>query len=697
MKTIWLKEIKSYFNSMTGYVFLAVFLFAEGIYHYIYNYVYLSADYPYALEGLGLVFIFIVPLFSMRTFAHERKKGTLVMLVSSPVSSFKIVLAKYLANLSVFFLGCLVISVHPIIMSGFGEVNMAASYWALFIFFLMGAGVLALGMFISVLCPGELVAGIVTFACMTLIAVADPFFEMLRGKSIPVPYGIMPLERMEDALGGKASTADVIYFLILILTFVILSVIFLERPQRYRKGNGTNIPAAVTVVIVLCSVILINLCADTFKLERDLTVGGLYSLSDESEQFLDGLTDEVSITYYTGENGEEKVITDIIEKMADVADNLSFKVATEGESLAYIANKGEESQFNSGFLVENHANGLSKYVDIGEILVSSIDYETLSYRITGLDLEGRLVSAISFVTDPNRPVIGLLTGHGEEEISSGILALIQREGIESRNISLLAGDDLTGFDAIVLNAPATDISDSEYDAILEYLLEGGKALVITDGQMDKMPNFDALVLHYGVETQPGSVIREGNSSYCAAGNDYEIFPSILDSAVTKDISKSEVIVFPYASPLYIKNNLREELSVIPLLETSEEAFLSDPSTGDDIEESKEVLGSYYVGVDAREDYPNGTYSEMIIFSTPYMSSDMFLWGGPFVNAQLLSASLKALAPYESPVLAPVKNVETATLVISSNTATLIAILYIALIPILVLLLGALNLWRRRHL
>ena len=101
MLAIYKREVRSYFQSMVGCVFVAFLIAFTGIYFMAYN---LTAGYPYfsyTLSGTLIVFIVGIPLITMRSFSEERKNKTDQLLLTAPVSLWKVVLGKYLAMVTV--------------------------------------------------------------------------------------------------------------------------------------------------------------------------------------------------------------------------------------------------------------------------------------------------------------------------------------------------------------------------------------------------------------------------------------------------------------------------------------------------------------------------------------------------------------------------------------------------------------------
>src|SRR5690606_17411298 len=101
MLAIYKKELRSYFTSMIGFVFIAFFLVIIGIYFTIYNLLMGYANFEYTLSGITFIFVLLVPLLTMRLMAEENKQKTDQLLLTSPLSAFSIVMGKFLAVFSI--------------------------------------------------------------------------------------------------------------------------------------------------------------------------------------------------------------------------------------------------------------------------------------------------------------------------------------------------------------------------------------------------------------------------------------------------------------------------------------------------------------------------------------------------------------------------------------------------------------------
>ena len=155
MRAVFRHELSSYFTGVTGYVFSAFLLLFTGIYTMVYNLQSASVHFEYVLGSMSFVFLIIVPILTMRVLAEERRQRTDQLLYSLPITTTQVVLGKYFALLVVYLIPLAVVSLYPLLFSQFGEVYLPTSYGSLFAFFMMGAALLAVGMFLSSLTDNQ--------------------------------------------------------------------------------------------------------------------------------------------------------------------------------------------------------------------------------------------------------------------------------------------------------------------------------------------------------------------------------------------------------------------------------------------------------------------------------------------------------------------------------------------------------------
>lgn len=155
MKAIMKHELKLYFHTLTAYVFGAFLLVFVGIGAMMYNIQASVSNFEYVLSFSSLIFVVIVPILTMRVMAEERKQRTDQLLYSLPITTTQVVLGKFLALLAIYLIPLCVICVYPLIFAQFGDVYLPTSYGSIFAYFMLGAALISIGIFISSLTENQ--------------------------------------------------------------------------------------------------------------------------------------------------------------------------------------------------------------------------------------------------------------------------------------------------------------------------------------------------------------------------------------------------------------------------------------------------------------------------------------------------------------------------------------------------------------
>ena len=259
-------ELKLYFHSLTAYIFGAFLLVFVGIGAMYYNLQAAVSNFEYVLSFSSLIFVVIVPILTMRVIAEERKQKTDQLLYSLPISTTKIIVGKYLALLVLFLIPLAIISVYPLIFSQYGEVYLLTSYGSLLAYFVMGAALIAIGVFISSLTENQgFAAG---------IGIAVILFNY---------FSVSLAEYVSATAGGSAI---VLFVLSAALGWIIK---YLTRNDNLGFGTGFVLMAAVVAVLWIDSSKLEGLVPEIMK---------TLSLFDRFETFVNGIFDMTAIVYF---------------------------------------------------------------------------------------------------------------------------------------------------------------------------------------------------------------------------------------------------------------------------------------------------------------------------------------------------------------------------------------------------------------
>ena len=155
MTAVLKHELRNYFHTLTAYVFGAFLLAFIGLGATLCNLQAAVSNFEFVLSFGSLVFVVIVPILTMRVIAEEKKQRTDQLLYSLPITTTEVVLGKYLALLVVYLIPLAVVSVYPLIFARHGDVYLLTPYAPIFAFFVLGAALIALGVFISSLTDNQ--------------------------------------------------------------------------------------------------------------------------------------------------------------------------------------------------------------------------------------------------------------------------------------------------------------------------------------------------------------------------------------------------------------------------------------------------------------------------------------------------------------------------------------------------------------
>ena len=259
-------ELRLYFHSLTAYVFGAFLLLIVGIGSMLYNLQAAVSNFEYVLSFSSMVFAIIVPILIMRVIAEERKQKTDQLLYSLPLSTTKIIVGKYLALLVLYLIPLAIISTYPLIFSKFGEVYLLTSYGSLIAYFIMGAALIAIGVFISSLTENQ------GFAAGIGIAV--------------ILFNYFSVSLAEYVSATAFGSSMVLFVLAGLLGWIIKH---LTRNENLGYGVGLSLMAAVVTLFWI----------DESKLEGLVPrIMKTLSLFDRFETFVNGVFDMTAIVYF---------------------------------------------------------------------------------------------------------------------------------------------------------------------------------------------------------------------------------------------------------------------------------------------------------------------------------------------------------------------------------------------------------------
>lgn len=266
MVAVFKHELRMYFQSLTAYVFGAFLLVIVGIGAMLYNLQAAVSNFEYVLSFSSIIYAVIVPILTMRVIAEERRQKTDQLLYSLPISTVEVIVGKYLALLTVFVLPLCLIAVYPVIFAQYGEVYLPTSYGSLVAFFLVGAALIALGVFISSLSENQGFAAGIGVAAILL-----NYFSVTLSEYVS-----------STAIGSAVA-------LFVLAAGLGLLIHYLTRNDNLACGVGITLMAAVVIAYLADSSLFEGLLPEIMT---------ALSLFERLDVFVNGVFDLTAVVYY---------------------------------------------------------------------------------------------------------------------------------------------------------------------------------------------------------------------------------------------------------------------------------------------------------------------------------------------------------------------------------------------------------------
>ena len=211
MRAIFQHELRGAFHGLAAYLFCAFLLVFVGVGAMIYNIQAAVANFEYVLQFVCIGLVVIVPVLTMRSFAEERRQKTDQLLYSLPLGTWDFVAGKYLALVTVFLVPMVFISAYPLLFSLYGEVYLPSAYGSLLAFLLLGAALIAAGIFVSSLTESQGFAAGIAIAAFLLnyysVSLAEQVSATALGSLLALGVTALLLALLIRALTRNAALA----------------------------------------------------------------------------------------------------------------------------------------------------------------------------------------------------------------------------------------------------------------------------------------------------------------------------------------------------------------------------------------------------------------------------------------------------------------------------------------------------------
>ena len=695
MRSIYKKEIGSFYRSMMGYLYTAFFLLIAGVYFAAFNLQGGISEFGYVLGNTMIVLLVVIPVLTMRTLGGEQRQRTDQLLYTSPVNISQIVLGKFLAVLTVFTVPLLILATCPLVLSQFGKISLLQSYSSFLAFFFMGASCIAIGIFISSLTENQIIAAVLTFAVMLLSYLINGIGSLIKGYAVgdiisPFLQWLSLFQRYYDFVDGYFDVTHLVYYVSVVVLFLFLTVQSIKKRFRKRSLYMRCTCALMAVIVVLLNAIAVKIPAKYMKF--DTSAFRIYSLSDQTKKVVESLDETVELYLIAPQGKEDEKLTRLLEKYEELGDKIKVTYVDSILSPTFVQSYTSDKVSDNSIIAVGPER--SKVIRNSDLFPSNYDYNT-GKTTTDFDGEGQITSAIHFVTGENLSHMYMITGHGETELPEQFTALLEKEGVEYDKLNLMTINEVPqNAECMLEYIPVSDITKTEAEVLTKYLENGGKLLLITGISAAEMPNLGEVMSGYGMASIQG-LIMEGDGNHCIPSYQNFLLPEIKDSAVTSSfISKDELLLLPNSHAITVLPDVRSTVDVQEILTTSKSSWLKT-DTSDLSYKKGDLTGPFAVGVLASE--PVGDDQTRIAwFSSDSLMVDEIDEMVSGNNKNLILNTIGWMTEQDNNIAIRAKNTQAVTLRLTSAQVMQWSIVYLAVIPGIVLAAGIIFCVRRRR-
>ena len=620
MRAIWKRELRAYFYTPVGYVFLCVFLSAASVIFYLTLLSRGSGDLPAFISFLSLLWMLLSPILTMRLLAEERQKKTDQLLLTSPASLPSIVLGKYLAAVAVLMMATVLTLVYAGIISMYGKIYPAELAVNLLGFLLLGCAFTALDLFISSCAANPVTAAIMAFGANFFLWILDLVEQAVTVGWISDALRFISLyHRNEPLIAGELSFASVIFDLSFIAVFLALTVFHLDG-RRIRRLRYRAVSALLTLLLIP-SLTLLSIGAQYLEKRNgwsvDASFNSITSHTEATRQLLEDLPYDVHIRALFPRGDED------IELMA-LLDRYAANPHITWEQMDPRLNPGLIRKYTTtarapeeyDLIVTCEDTGRWRLIKSDEYIGARSDPETGETIYDQLNYERVISGAVDYVSRERVPRVVILYGF-REDIDRNNAAYLERFLTFNRYEVVYQQLDDPAFtadarDLLVFLSPQRDLTDEEYQKIKAFAAGGGSLLFTRDADDPIGKNYAALLLTYGFRCLDGVVVATEAGTYYDGIATY-LLPVMESTDVTMDLLIAEAthIRLPLSAAFEMPTEKTDRyLNTAAVLSMPETAYLEQDNAAGRAED--EPAGPFALALQARRITSEGNVSRAFI-------------------------------------------------------------------------------------
>lgn len=700
MIAIYKRELRAYFQSFIGLLFVGVSLFFVGLYFTVYNLMYGSPYVSYAISSVAFVFMITVPVLCMKVLAEERHNKTDQLAITAPITVGKIVLGKYLALVTVFAVPTLVTCIYPLILQSYSDIPMGEAYTAILAYFLYGAVAIAIGMLMSSLTESQVIAAVLGFGVLFLGYMMSNITGLISstGNWLTKILGCYDLYKpFAKLLNGTLDLGAVVYFVSVACLALFLTTQVIQK-RRYSVsvkhfGMGaysTGMIAVAVAVTVLANLVMTKLPGNWTAI--DVTDEQLYSLTEESKTFLKSLEEDVTLYVLVKEENQDTIVAETLARYEDYSDHITVTYVDPVTNPTFVKQYTESAVTSNSVIVASEKR--SKVVSYSEMFATEMDQNTGQFYTVGYDGEGQMTGAIAYVVSEDLPKVYLTEGHGESSLSSNVQLSLQKNNVETAAVNLMNHDAVPeDASCLIIYAPAADFNSEDADKVITYLDKGGKVIFISGNYDVDMTNCKKILDYMDIQIADGLVVEGDKNRYYQTP--IFVLPEVTPTVFTSGVSGRFYVLAPYTQGFILPEE-SSDISYVEFLTTSDKAYSKVHLANATLDKQDEdIAGPFVIGLAAEKQLSEGA-ATMIAFSCSGMFTDEVSSVVSGSNQMILVNSISAFADNEITGVIPVKSYTASYITMTQSDFILIGGLVTVLIPIGCVVSGFVIWFKRRR-
>ena len=230
MKSIFQREFRAYFHTPVGYIFIGMFLAISGYFFAVANLLPKSPDLGAVLSNMLLMFIFLIPVLTMRLLSEERNSKTDQLLLTAPVSVRDIVLGKFAAAAAIYLLTLGITLLYLLVLGIHGQPAYAKIFCNYLGFVLIGFSFISVGLFVSSLTQSQASAAIATFAALLLLYALEWSQGVIHNAFLTTIINCLSITKWYSEFElGVLSVPAIFYYLSFTVVFLLLTIHAVDR------------------------------------------------------------------------------------------------------------------------------------------------------------------------------------------------------------------------------------------------------------------------------------------------------------------------------------------------------------------------------------------------------------------------------------------------------------------------------------